>query len=225
MPKILRHRCGNEKVSNLTTTASSITLKKIVTIMKKITFLSLAAILATVLVSVTSCDKIAQKIPDISWTQANIPITIPASSNTNLQVQFGKVDFDLNKYIQENAGVAAASFSMVKHIYVTSVTANAVANADANNNFTNLSYASGSEPVVVFNTTSDYSTATRLGGATTTPPTDPYTLNIPVTNNTDIIKHVNGKTWSYGFAYRLIKPTTKDVQVMLNVKYNLSFKD
>jgi hypothetical protein len=190
--------------------------------------------LITVLLSATACNKVqeelAKNIPDISLTQASIPVTIPASSSTALQVQWGTVEFDLNQFIKDNASAAPANaFSLVKHIYVTSVTATAPqspANADANNNFTNLTYSSAVTPVVVFNTTNDYSTATRLGGAGTTPPADPYTLSVPVSNNTDIITHINSSTnrWSYGFAYQLARPTTKDIQVILNVKYNVSFK-
>ena len=196
--------------------------------MKKLLNLLLITIpLFSIPLAFSSCDKIkdaaAKKIPNITFDDNNPIIVLPASNNTGQQTQFGVVTFDLNQYIKDNSG-GLGDFSMVKHIYVKSIIAT-ILNGDANNNFTNLTFTADSNPVVVFNTTPDYATATRIGGNLTTPPGDPYYLVLPVTNNTDILSHINGKDWAYGFAYKLQKATTKDLQIKLNVKYEISFQD
>jgi len=195
--------------------------------MKKI---SLLAVSALVLFScaISSCSKvkeaIAKNIPNITYQDDKPVISIPASSSTAQQTAFGTINFDLSQFIASNAGTGGIDFSYVKHIYVKSIKATLV-NADANNNFNNLAFTAASSPAVIFNTTPDVNNATLLGGNMTTPPSDPYNLVIPVTNNADILSHVNGKNWSYGFTYKLQKPTTKDLQVKLDVEYEISFKN
>jgi hypothetical protein len=195
--------------------------------MKKTFLFALGAFMTGVSIFSTSCnqvkDAISKNIPNITWDNNDPVITIPASSNTTDQTVFGSTKFDLNQYIAANAGAGGIDFSSVKHVYVKSIVATLV-NGDAGNNFSNLAYSLGS-PALVFNTTPDFSTATLLGGSITTPPTDPYTLNIPVTNNTDIKTHMNGVDWVYGFTYKLSKATSKALQIKLDVQYELSFKD
>ena len=182
---------------------------------------------AVAFLSLSSCNKIkdaiASNIPDLTYEDNNVTINVPASSNTSQQTAFGYVQFDLNQYIKDHAGGSGIGFNNVKHVYVKEINAQVI-NGDANNNFQNLTFTTASSPVLVFNTTADYSTATVIGGGLTTPPADPYNLSLPVTNNADFLSHINGKDWAYGLAYKLAKPTTKDLQVKLTVKYTVSFK-
>jgi hypothetical protein len=174
----------------------------------------------------TSCNKIkdavAQNVPDITYEDDKPIITIPASSNTAPQSSLDNITFDLNDYVKNNAGGSGIDYSYVKHVYIQSINATII-NGDANNNFNNFVYTSTSNPIIAFNTTPDYATATQIGSYTTKP-TDPYNVTFPVSNNTDILSHINGKNWVYLYAYQLSKPTTKAMQIKLDVKYTLAFK-
>lgn len=177
----------------------------------------------------TSCNKIkdaiAAKTDPISLTQANIIITLPVSSNTDQQIAYGETKFDLDSAIQKQSGVSTLTYAKyAKHINVTSLIGSII-NGDAKNNFNNLTFSTSTSPAILFNTTNDYNTATTIGGnAQTTPLTDPYNWNIPVTGNTDLITHINGKTWDYLMGYKLSKPTTKDIQISLTVNYQILFQ-
>lgn len=194
--------------------------------MKKISLFTLSAFIMAFLFSATSCNKIkdavAQNIPDITYNDDKPVIIIPASSSTAQQSALGQFTFDLNQYVKDNAGGSGIDFSAIKHIYVKSINATLL-NGDADNNFSNFTY-DGTNPVIVFNTTPDYATATQIGGGLSMAPTDPYNLVLPVTNNTDFLSHINGKDWVYIFAYKLSKHTSKAMQVKLDVQYDLSFK-
>jgi hypothetical protein len=196
--------------------------------MKRRSLTTMCALLSTILIFSSSCDKVADavaaKVGPISFTQTDVLITIPTSSNTNQQTSWGTVNFDLDAYIQQQSGVSTLTYAKyAKSVTITSLVGTVV-NGDANNNFNNFTFTSASSPIVIFNTTPDVATATTIGGGTqVTPLADPNNWNIPVTGNTNLLTHINGKTWAYAFAYKLAKPTTKDLQVKLTVTYTISF--
>lgn len=196
--------------------------------MKKTSLLTRCIFIASFVILSCSCNKIkdaiASNLSPISLTQANITITIPASNSTAQQTAFGTTYFDLDSAIQKQSGNSTVTYAKyAKHITITGITAS-LANGDANNNLNNLTYSVGTFPILVFNTTPDYNTATIIGGSgQTTPLADPYNWNIPVAGNTDLISIINGKNWAYGLAYKLQKPTTKDLQLNLTITYNIAF--
>lgn len=194
--------------------------------MKRKTFTAFTFLLVAISLTTTSCNKVtealASKIPNLTYEDNKAVITVPASSSLVQQTAFGTVVFDLNQYIKDNVSGTGMDFSYVKHVYVKSIKASVV-NGDANNNLSNLTFTTASNPVLVFNTTADPATATAIGGNVTAPPADLYNVSLQVTNNSDILSHMNGKNWAYGIAFKLAKATTKDLQLKLDVQYDLAF--
>jgi hypothetical protein len=196
--------------------------------MKRRSLTTMCALLAAITIFSSSCDKVADavaaKVGPISFTQTDVMITIPASTNTAQQVSWGTTTFNLDSAIQKQSGVSTLTYAkFAKSVTVTSLIGTVV-NGDANNNFNNFTFSSASSPIIIFNTSPDATTATTIGGGTQiTPLADPYNWNIPVTGNTDLLSRINGKTWWYAFTYKLQKATTKDLQVKLTINYTISF--
>lgn len=193
--------------------------------MKRVSLFGISALLIASVFTATSCNKIkeavANNVNDIGWTQSDITVTIPATNDVNQHTTFGTVQFDLNNYIKNNGGSALGNaWSYVKHIYITSLSAD-LQNGDATNNFSNFDFTN--PPTLVFNSTTSTANAVQLGGTWSMPPAPYMHIDIPVTNNTDIKTAADGTNWAYGFIYKLSKPLTHDLQVKVTAQYNVSF--
>jgi len=179
--------------------------------MKKIVF-SLTVVAAIVLLALPSCDKVKDIV------KANVPVTMeydliipPVTDASQAASVTTNIPFDVDAAIKDSN--KKLGVGNVKSVSLSSITLNILPeNQDPQDNFTalsmlNLYLSSDQKP--------DWIAICNLSQ----PPTDPYVLNLPVNQNTDLSGYFTSNNFHFRADVKASRTTTKTIKCKATIKF------
>ena len=181
--------------------------------MKKLTFFSGMAIIATTILTLQSCSKVAKLLQyDIPLQSGSVTITIPATSDTSAAIfGSGANSINVDSVIKANTG-NVLGVSNITSVKLTSATLT-LQNSTDSNNFANFKSCYGS-------VSSNSNTTPYVLNIANNPDVTSNTLNLPVDANAELKGYLSGTQFNYAAGGVLRRPTT--ISLTCTIQFNFT---
>jgi hypothetical protein len=179
----------------------------------------IAAICLTGIALSQSCNKLPIG-KDVSWTGADVTITVPIVPDTlsHSNVGGGSFKYNLDSMIKAQTGSNTLGVSNISKVTLNSCQLT-ILNPDQSNNFANF------ESCYLNVSTSNNSTPVEAASITNNPDQYAETLSLPVSNNIDLKSYLssgnNTVTVSYSLGGKLRRATNKMVNINIHASYTI----